>query len=298
MNPSQPLITSPPGATGNHTEGEFPGTGGTRIYWQGWIPAGNGPAGADSPLVLVVHGLGEHSGRYANVVNHLLPRGISLFALDHRGHGKSGGKRGHCNAFSEYLEDLDTLRSLAIEKSGRSRVIILGHSLGGLIALRYALEKQDVLSAVIVSSPFLGLRASVPRAKIILGRVLSRMLPAVTMDNQLNPEFLSHDSRVVKTYIEDPLVHRKVSARWFTETTLTQQWLHAHVHELSLPLLILQAGDDQIVDPDASEAICRKAGSSRKRFIAYPGFYHEIFNEIEKEKVFLDLENWIENLRS
>ena len=118
------------------------------------------------------------------------------------------------------------------------------------------------------------------------------------MDNQLDPRFLSHDPAVVRAYVEDPLVHRRVSARWFTETTRERESVLSRAPELSLPLLVLQAGDDRMVDPPSSELFYQRAGSSSKRLIVYPGFYHEIFNETEKEKALRDLENWLANLRS
>lgn len=286
---------------GTHTEGTFRGAGDIEIFWQGWLPpspAQSGPEALPPRTVLLVHGLGEHSGRYANVINHLVPKGYAIFALDHRGHGRSGGKRGHLNNFSEYLHDLEALRSLAVEKCGQDRILILGHSMGGLIALSYALKSPDSIIAVVVSSPFLGLRVAVPKAKIILGRVLSRVFPSLTMDNQLDPRFLSHDPEVVRAYVEDPLVHRRVSARWFTETTRERESVLTHAPGFSLPLLVLQAGDDRMVDPASSELFYRQAESSSNRLIVYPGFYHEIFNETEKEKALRDLDNWLANLRS
>ena len=276
-------------------EGFFPGAGGLKIYWQGFISPAAGPSGP--PLVLVAHGLGEHGGRYRNVIDRLLPLGHPVFLLDHRGHGRSGGKRGHINSFSEYLDDLRTFRRLALEETGRERVILLGHSLGGLIALCFALENPGLLAAVVASSPALRVNAPVPAVKAALGKVLSRLLPSLTMDNGLDPEHLSHDPRVVREYVDDPLVHKKVSARWFTEFTARMEWARAEAPRLRLPLLLLHAGDDRLTDPAGSEQFFQRAGSARKNLIRYPGLYHAIFNEVGKEQVFQDLEKWIAGSR-
>ena len=276
--------------------GNFTGSGGTKIFWQAWLP----PASRETmeerksrPLILLAHGLGEHSSRYGNIVNRLLSRGYPIFALDHRGHGRSEGKRGHIMSFSEYLEDLKTLQALALEKTGKNRTVLIGHSLGGLIALCYALENQETLAGVVSSGPALKLRVQVPWIKAFLGKTLSRILPALTMDNGLNPEHLSHDPKVVQDYIQDPLVHKKVSARWFTEINSRMEWALAQAPKLTIPVLLIHGADDQLTDPRGTEAFAQKAGSVRKKLIIYPGLYHESFNEVEKEKPLRDLENWL-----
>ncbi|MCX5868303.1 MAG: lysophospholipase [Proteobacteria bacterium] len=276
--------------------GYFPGAGGTKIFWQAWVPPTdreNTEERKSRPLILLAHGLGEHSGRYANVVNRLFPRGYPIFALDHRGHGRSEGKRGHIESFSEYLEDLKTLQALAVEKTGKNRVILIGHSLGGLIALAYALENQGTLAGVVASSPALKLKVQVPWIKAFLGKTLSRIFPTLSMDNGLNAEYLSHDPQVVKNYLEDPLVHKKVSARWFTEINSRMESTQAQAFQLTIPILLIHGGDDQLTDPRGTETFASRVGSVRKKFITYPGFYHESFNEVEKEKALRDLENWL-----
>ena len=279
--------------------GNFAGSGGTKIFWQAWLPPAVRETAEERksrPLILLAHGLGEHSSRYENVVNQLLYRGYPVFALDHRGHGRSEGKRGHITSFSEYLEDLKTLQALAMEKTGKSRVVLVGHSLGGLIALAYALENQGMLAGVVASGPALKFKVQVPWIKAFLGKTLSRILPALTMDNGLDPAHLSHDPKVVQDYIQDPLVHKKVSARWFTEVNARMEWALAQAPQLSLPVLLIHGSDDQLTDPRATETFAQKVGSARKKLIIYPGFYHESFNEVEKEKVLRDLENWLKEI--
>lgn len=279
--------------------GNFAGSGETKIFWQAWLPPAVRETAEERksrPLILLAHGLGEHSSRYGSLVNQLLYRGYPVFALDHRGHGRSEGKRGHITSFSEYLEDLKTLQALAMEKTGKSRVVLIGHSLGGLIALAYALENQGMLAGVVASGPALKFKVQVPWIKAFLGKTLSRILPALTMDNGLDPAHLSHDPKVVQDYIQDPLVHKKVSARWFTEVNARMEWALAQAHQLSLPVLLIHGSDDQLTDPRATETFAQKVGSTRKKLIIYPGFYHESFNEVEKEKVLRDLENWLSEI--
>jgi alpha-beta hydrolase superfamily lysophospholipase len=279
--------------------GNFSGSGETKIFWQAWLPPAVRETAEERksrPLILLAHGLGEHSSRYGSLVNQLLYRGYPVFALDHRGHGRSEGKRGHIMSFSEYLEDLKTLQALAMEKTGKSRVVLIGHSLGGLIALAYALENQGMLAGVVASGPALKFKVQVPWIKAFLGKTLSRIMPALTMDNGLNPAHLSHDPKVVQDYIKDPLVHNKVSARWFTEVNTRMEWALARAHQLSLPVLLIHGSDDQLTDPRATEAFAQKVDSTRKKLIIYPGFYHESFNEVEKEKVLRDLEIWLKEI--
>ena len=279
--------------------GYFPGSGGTKIFWQAWLPPATRETAEERksrPLILLAHGLGEHSGRYGNVVNRLLPRGYTIFALDHRGHGRSEGKRGHITNFSEYLEDLKTLQNLAKEKTEKNRAVLIGHSLGGLIALAYALENQGMLAGVVSSGPALKFKVQVPWIKAFLGNTLSRILPGLTMDNGLNPEHLSHDPKVVQDYQEDPLVHKKVSARWFTEINSRMDWALANAHQLTIPILLIHGSDDQLTDPRGTESFAQQVSSTRKKLIIYPGFYHESFNEVEKEKALRDLENWLNEI--
>jgi len=168
--------------------------------------------------MVIAHGLGEHSGRYGNVLERLLPKGITLWALDHRGHGQSEGPRGHILTFNQYINDLQTMVELSKEGIPEGmKCILLGHSMGGLIALKFALHFPEMIDGVIVSSPVLGIKVEVPIIKRALGKVMSSIWPGMTLGNEVDASKISHDEEVIRAYENDPLVHDRVSARWFTE---------------------------------------------------------------------------------
>ena len=248
--------------------------------------------------LVIAHGLGEHSGRYGNVVERLFAKDISIWALDHRGHGKSGGKRGHILNFDEYLSDLRLLIESAREDLPENqKIFLLGHSMGGLIALSFALRQPELIDAVIVSSPALGMVIEVPAAKSILGKVMSFILPGLVLSNELDATKISHDDKVVGAYQNDPLVHDKVSARWFTEFLSTMAAVNQQAQNLRVPILLQVAGDDYLVNARSSQRFFEKLTVGDKTLHVYDGLYHEIYNETEDQrpKVFSDLEYWIEN---
>jgi acylglycerol lipase len=253
-------------------------------------------AGNEKAIMVIAHGLGEHSGRYLNVINRMVPKGITIFALDFRGHGKSEGKRGHVLSFNEYLSDLHSMFGVALkEKKPDMKSFLLGHSLGGLIGINYAIRGQETFDGFIISSPSLGLTVKVPAAKAVLGKVMSSAWPGLSLNNELDASKISHDEKVVAAYKNDPLVHDRVTARWFTEFLTAMETAANRASEIKLPCLMQLAGDDHIVNAEASKAFFEKIFSQDKTLRVYEGLYHEIFNEREeKRKLALsDLENWI-----
>ena len=242
----------------------------------------------------VVHGLGEHSGRYQNLANYFVPRGYAVYAFDLRGHGQSEGRRGHVNRFGDYFTDVRTFLDFVRSAASDRPVFLVGHSLGGLIVLGYALHHPEGLRGVISSGAALKLTMTVPGWKLAVGRWASRLLPTLAQPNGLDPSLLSHDSSVVEAYQTDPLVHDRVTARWSTEFFAAQAATLESAPNLSLPCLILHGGDDQICAPDGSRLFFERAGAADKHHIEYPGLYHEIFNEPEKEQVFADIEAWVQ----
>lgn len=269
-------------------EGEFRGGGGVRIWYQSWRPE------APRAILALAHGLGEHGGRYGNVVAEVVPRGYAVYALDHRGHGRSDGRRGHVESFAEYIADLGRLIEIAAGECPGLPAFLLGHSLGGTIALRYALERPEGLRGVIASSPLLRMRLGVPPSKRLLGNVMSRLYPTFTQRSGLPAEALSRDPEVVAAYTADPLVHDLVSARLFTEMLTTAEAVLARAPELRLPCLLLVSGADAMVDPQASQELHARLGSADKTLHLYEGFYHEGLNEVGRERPLADLVSWLE----
>ncbi|MEW5722638.1 MAG: lysophospholipase [Thermodesulfobacteriota bacterium] len=247
--------------------------------------------------LIIAHGLGEHSGRYGHVFSALAPRGFSIWALDHRGHGRSEGRRGHVDKFDHYLADLGLMVRLALEDRPEGRkVFLLGHSLGGLMSLSFALGFPELLDGVIASSPALGMVIQVPAAKKFLGRVMSGLWPGLAMGNELDPQKLSHDPEVVRAYVEDPLVHDRVTARFFTEFMAAMEATNQSAPQMSVPTLLQVAGDDHLVSAQASRDFFERLGGPDKTLHVYDGLYHEIYNEVPEKRAGAlgDLCAWLE----
>lgn len=253
-------------------------------------------ASPEKAKMIIIHGLGEHSGRYLNVINRLVPKGISIFALDFRGHGKSDGKRGHVLSFDDYLEDLYSISGVAIkEKKPGIKYFLLGHSLGGLIAINYAIRRQETIDGLIISSPSLGVAVKVPAIKAVLGKAMSSLWPGLSLNNELDASKISHDEKVVAAYRNDPLVHDRVTARWFTEFLSSMKKANNQASEIKVPFLMQIAGDDHLVDAAMSKSFFERVSSKDKTLHVYEGLYHEIFNEKEEDRKLAidDLEGWI-----
>lgn len=255
-----------------------------------WQPAGPVRAG-----VLLLHGFGEHSGRYDDVARSLAERGILVIAPDARGHGRSGGRRGHVLKFNEYLDDLDQLQDRLLPELGLvPSWFVLGHSMGGLMALRYILRHGPRYKGLILSNPLLGLAVKIPRIKAVFGRLVSSIVPSLTLGNELNPDDLSRDPEVGRAYVADPQVHRVVTARWFTEMLNAVEQTHQQaVNGLRIPVLFLLSTDDRIADANAARTLFERM-SGAKELKIYTGMYHELFNDFDRAQVFADLNEWID----
>jgi len=256
------------------------------LFYQYWVPE------EVRYTMVIVHGLGEHSGRYGNPVAYFCPRGVAIYAMDNRGHGRSSGLRGHVDDFKDYLEDLAAFIEKVRKGFGREKLLLVGHSLGGLIAISYGLTFPESIQGLIISSPGLRPKQAPPVVKAIIGRVLSRIWPTLTLSNELDPQAISRDPRVVADYINDPLVHDRVSTRFYTEFLREAARVLAEAPSLRVPLLLMQAGADGLVDPEASKEFFSRAGPKDKTLKIYEKCYHELFNEPDKEQVFRDVEDW------
>ena len=272
------------------TSGFFDAADGLKLYCD-WYP----PSGAARATVVVLHGYGEHAGRYAEVARRLAGKGFAVVAFDYRGHGQAGGRRGHCHRFEEYLSDLTRACAHAREAAGDHPIALLAHSHGGLIALKAMCTPGALpagVTAAVLSSPFLGLALKVPLPKQIAGRLVSRVLPRLAMKNGIDPATVSHDPAIVKAYAEDRFNHKVATARWFTEMSATQSYVLAHAGAIKLPSLWLLGGDDRIASAATTRAAYEAAGGE-KQLIVYPGYFHEVLNEVGREAVIGDVEAWL-----
>ena len=271
-------------------EGNFKGVGSHNLYWRCWLPDGQVKA-----IILVAHGLGEHIARYNNLVNHLVPRGYAVYGLDHQGHGKSEGTRVFVDRFQAYLYDLKTLFDMVRKDNPGKKIILYGHSMGGLIAAAYALQHQAEIDGLVASAPALKPGESITPATIALARILSAVAPKLGVQ-ALDSTFLSHDKAVVEAYDKDPLVYRgKITARLGSELFSAMSKVEAQMPSITLPLLILQGSDDKLANQDGAKTLYEKAGSKDKTLKIYDGFYHEVHNEPGNAKVFADLDAWLDS---
>ncbi len=273
------------------TRGELRGAGGLVLRTRRWLPAGEPRA-----LFVLVHGLAEHAGRYAGLVRAMRTRGFAVFALDHRGHGESGGRRAQIDRFDFLIEDLTLLVDSARAAFPRKPLVLFGHSMGGAIAFAWAVRHPDELAALILSGPLLGIdgAAAASPLRLALVRTLSRLapnLPALT----LPADAVSRDPESVRAYESDPLVHRgAIPARTAAELMQHVGAFAAGAPSLRMPVLVLHGTGDRLVPLAATLPVVQAIGSRDKTVRHYEGLYHELLNEPERAQVLADIVGWLE----
>ncbi len=271
-----------------HYEGKFLGRNKLSLYYQSWAPDGFPIA-----VLLLVHGLAEHSGRYSNLVNYFVPRGYAICTFDLRGHGKSDGIKGYVERFSYYVDDIKTFHDRVCQEHKSTKVYMVGHSMGGALALAYALKYRGELDGLIFSAPVLKAGASISRLAKMIAKVLSLVLPKMGV-SIIDASTISQDKAVVDAYINDPLVYRgKISARLGAEILRVTEKLPSRLPQITLPILIMHGGEDRLSDPESSKMLFKLVGSKDQTLKIYEKFYHEIFNEPERQQVFTDMETWL-----
>jgi acylglycerol lipase len=256
-----------------------------------WLPSSS-PKG----VVVLVHGLAEHSGRYTHVGEYLAARGWVVHAFDHRGHGRSPGLRVHVDRFDDFIDDTAAVLEAARRRHPGLPVFLLGHSLGGLIALLHALAHPEALAGAAVTSPSLGAHPSLrpSRAKRAVARLLSALAPRTLFRTGLDPRGLSRDPEVVRAYAADPLVSRSVSARFYTEAARAMAEAQQQAPRLAVPVLVMASANDAIADADATRRWVAAAPAGRVEAVFYDRLAHELLNEPEREEVLARLEQWLE----
>jgi len=245
--------------------------------------------------IVLMHGLGEHCGRYAQVARFFNDCGYSVRTYDHRGHGRSGGARGDVPDAETLLQDA----RIAVEDFAQNLSappLLLGHSMGGLFAAYYATRALSPLGGLILSSPALRIRLS--GAQKLLLRVLGAVAPGFGIPNGLESRYLSHRQEVVDAYAADPLVHSKISARLLRAMLEAIEFAQGQASTLKVVTLLLVAGDDHLVDADGSEAFFEQLAPGVGAMHAYAGYFHELFNEAEAGRVFDDLRAWLGRLQA
>lgn len=271
-----------------HATGSVSTTDGLTLFTQHWLPNAT-PRG----LIVLTHGLGEHSGRYARHAAAFTAADFAVFGYDLRGHGQSDGPRGHTPTFGHFLDDLSLVIATARGITPDGPLVVLGHSLGGLITANYALDHADGLDAVILTSPYLALAFAPPALVATLARAAASFLPAMQIGNQLDVTGLSRVPDVVQAYQDDPLVHDRISLSLANTSLSLGATLTARAAEFQPPLLIQHGTADRLTSPTASRAFFDAVAHDRKHYIAYDGWYHELHNEAGYAEVFVDMLTWL-----
>jgi acylglycerol lipase len=265
-----------------------PSFDGLSLYFQSWETDHN-PKG----VICLLHGLGEHGGRYNYWAEKLNSAGYHCLLYDLRGHGKSGGQRGHVSSFDDYLKDTDLLLDEAAAKFSGTPVFLYGHSLGGIIAVDYVLRRKPQLMGVVISA--LSVRTSLQeqKIKIILSQILGSIVPKGSLSSGLVPTTISRDKEVVQRYVDDPMVHHQVSFGWGKSALETINWIDDNIEEWNLPVLFMHGEKDTLGYAKGSREIASRIKSDCTLKI-WPGLFHEVHNEPEKDEVFNFLQNWLD----
>lgn len=270
---------------------------GLNIFYQFWTQPNA------KRFLVVQHGFSDHSDRYEHLVNYFQNSDVNIYALDSRGHGRSEGIRGHVGDFSDYVSDLADLINIVKKEEQTNKVFLLGHSMGGVIVLQYVLDPKNRqnLHALITSAPGLRVKMSLDKEiKKAAAEFLSTVFPSVTLDADLDTNYLSHDKLLVEKYNSDPLVHGKVSFKMATTFFNIGNEIYNKVHAIDIPVYIFHGEADGIVDVEGSKELFYKLTVKNKTLKIYPGLYHETMNEIpdKRETVLRDVKEFIDSIQS
>jgi alpha-beta hydrolase superfamily lysophospholipase len=282
------LPTFPSEAEARHDEGFLNSADRLRLFWQRYTPE------RARATVIVLHGGGDHGGRYPGVTSALVKAGFQAALLDFRGHGQSDGRRWHVDAFSDYLHDMDAfVAKLSQDGIAGERLFLLGHSQGGLIAALWGIGHPRLLSGVVLSSPYFGLVQKPRVAKALAAKLAGRVVPWLPVSSGLRMAELTSDPELQRWTERDPLYGRATTPRWFEESNRAQVQALRRASELTVPLLVLAGGADDIADVSLARRFVEVAGTRDKRLVVYDGFRHEIFNEIRREEPIGEAVAWL-----
>ena len=258
----------------------------TEFYGQTWA------AKTTKAVVVLVHGMGEHSTRYtSSLIPKLIENEISVVAFDHFGHGKTEGKRGHNPSFYAVLESITKTIEKANELFPEKPIFLYGHSMGGNAVINYTLKKEHNLKGVIATSPFLKLAFEPPKIKLAVGKLLQKIAPSITMGNELDATHISREQIEVDKYINDPLIHNKISPNFSLTFIDTGKWAIDNAKKLNSQMFLLHGTDDKIIDYKGTQEFANS--TDRATLKLYEGGYHELHNDLCKEEMLQDVVDWI-----
>lgn len=272
-----------------HQELKWKSNDDLELFAQIWEPQVVSPRA----IVCLVHGLGEHTSRYAHVAEAFQKEGFILFGFDLRGHGRSGGARGHISSIDDFMNDIDLLLVQAQTRYPGLPVILYGHSLGGILVLHYGLKRKPNIKGIIATSSGLHTALEQQPLKIFMAKLLGSLIPSTTLASGLDPKAISRDEAVVQAYVNDPLVHDKVSLGFGKIMLGVTKWTLENAGNFPLPLLLLHGKNDEIAFPSSSTEFAAALGD-RSTLVLWDGAYHELHNEPEKAEVFKTMIMWMD----
>ena len=244
-------------------------------------------------VVILVHGMGEHSGRYTgSVIPELVHAGYVVYSFDHFGHGHSEGKRGHCPSYKAVLDTIDAVSEHKEENFSNIPTFLYGHSMGGNVVLNYAMKRKHEIQGVITTSPFLRMAFDPPSWKLSAGKLFYYILPFITLPSGIESKYISRDEREVEKYNDDPLVHNRISPNFSIPFIKRGEWVLNNPKELEVPLLLLHGTGDYITSHWASKAFAKQSELITLKL--YKGGYHELHNDLDREDVFATIVSWLD----
>lgn len=270
-------------------EGFFSAKDNLRLYWETTFPEGEPRA-----HIGVVHGYADHSGRYRGIIDALAADGYAVHAFDYRGHGQADGRRGFCDRFSDYLDDLELFWKRIRAAAGGKKTFLLAHSNGGLMAIHWLLARgPEGVAGVILSAPYLKLAITPPATKLLAAKAMQKLIPWLPIKTELTPQDLTRDMEEQRKVEKDPLYGRIVTPRWFIEAGKAQLEAMKGAAGVKVPLFVFCGEADGVASGVATREFFDLAASPDKRFKKYPGMRHEPLNEIGREEVYRDISGWI-----
>jgi len=282
-----PVPSYPSASEASHQEGFLNSGDHLRLYWQRYRPP------SPKATVAVLHGGGDHSGRYPALTAGLVRAGFEVALLDFRGHGQSDGRRWHVDTFDDYLADIDAFLGRLCQDGYAGKLFVAAHSMGALIAARWGIDHWREPAGFVLSSPYLRLALRPPLAKVWGARLAGKVVPWLPVATGLTSAALTSDPELQLWTDHDPLYGRKTTPRWFDEATRAQAEVMERAGEFRAPLLVLAAGADTIADAAASRRFVETVRSKDRQFVLYPGLRHEIFNEVERARPIADAVAWL-----
>ena len=259
----------------------------TNFYGQYWQPK------ETKAVVILLHGMGGHSSRYAYVIEKFIASDFAIVSYDNFGHGKTSGKRGHNPNFKALLDVIDKVIEISINLYPNKPIFLYGHSMGGNLVINYSLRKENNLNGVVATSPFLKLAFQPPKWKMALGKVLQKIAPFITLKNKLNPSHVSRDLKEINKYMSDSLAHNKISPNYSLVMIETGEWAIKNAHTLNVPMFVVHGDKDKIIDHKASVDFTENTNIASLKL--YKNGYHELHNDLCKDIVLDDVVNWLES---